>query len=93
MSASVIRPNDKLTGQHLVEDVVVPLVRCVRHNPGLLQEVLRHLGTRDDATIEHDLEVLAEPGRVVVAEGLGVAEALQEGGCLQDLFCDLLNKN
>ncbi len=69
----------KLTGQHFVEDVVVSLVRRVRNDPGLLQEVLRHLGTRDDATIEHDLEVLAEPGGVVVAKGLGVPEALQEG--------------
>ena len=68
----------KLTGQHFVEDVVVSLVRRVRNDPGLLQEVLRHLGTRDDAAIEHDFEVLAEPGGVVVAKGLGVAEALQE---------------
>jgi hypothetical protein len=83
----------KLTCQHLVEDVIVPLIRCVRHDPGFLQKILRHLGTRDDATIEHDFKVLAEPGRVVVAEGLGIAEALQERGRLQDLFRNLLDKN
>ena len=78
-----------LTCEHLVEDVVVSLIRCVTHNPGLLQEVLSDVGPGDDAAVELDLNVLAEPGRVVVAQGLGVSEALQDRGSLKDLFRDL----
>ena len=32
-------------GQQLVEHVVVALLRCMRHNPGFFQQVLRHLGS------------------------------------------------
>ena len=67
---------DGLTGQHLVEDVVVSLVRRMGDDPRLLQEVLGHVGAGDDTSVELDLDVLPEPGGVVVAEGLGVAEAL-----------------
>jgi hypothetical protein len=42
--------------------VVVSLVGGVADDPGFLQEVLGHVGAGDDAAVELDLDVLAEPG-------------------------------
>ncbi|GIX62413.1 SAM-dependent methlyltransferase, putative [Babesia caballi] len=62
----------------LVEDVVVALVLALELDARELQHV-----AADDAALESalggdsDLDELAEPGAVVVAEGFGVAERLQ----------------
>jgi hypothetical protein len=72
--------------------VVVPLVRGVRHNSRLFQEILGYVGASDDPSVELDLQVLAEPRRVVVTKRLGVSETFKERRSLKDLLSDLLKK-
>lgn len=62
-------------GEHAVENVVVPLPRILSHDPGLLQEVLLDVGSFNDAgPVETNVDVLAEPGGVVIPDRLGVPE-------------------
>ena len=49
------------SSEHLVEDVVVALLRGVRHNPALLKKILGHFGPADQAVLEEDLEVFPKP--------------------------------
>lgn len=72
--------------------MVVPLVRGVRHNSRLFQEILGYVGASDDPSVELDLQVLAEPRRVVVTKRLGVSETFKERRSLKDLLSDLLKK-
>ncbi len=72
--------------------MVVPLVRGVRHNSRLFQEILGYVGASDDPSVELDLQVLAEPGRVVVTKRLGVSETFKERRSLKYLLSDLLKK-
>ena len=73
--------------QHAVEDVVVPLVGVLVHDPRLLQQVLVHLRTLDHTVlVEVDVDVLSEPGGVVVTDSFGVTERLKDGVRLQDLL-------
>mmetsp|Transcript_133503 Transcript_133503/g.386463 ORF Transcript_133503/g.386463 Transcript_133503/m.386463 type:complete len:217 (-) Transcript_133503:734-1384(-) len=51
-------------GQQLVEDMVAPLVRQVRHDPGTFQEVVVHVAPTESVVacwVERQLRVLAEP--------------------------------
>ena len=67
------------SGQHAVEDVVVPLLRHLIDDPGLFEQVLLDLCALDDAIlVEDDVDVLAEPGGVVVANGLGISKSCKE---------------
>ena len=62
--------------QHAVEDVVVPLVGVLVHDPGFLQKVLLDLGAFDGSGfVEVDVDVLPEPRRVVVANRFRVSES------------------
>ena len=64
------------SGQHAVEDVVVPLVAVLVNDSGLLQQVLLDLrALYRSGFVEEDVDVLPEARRVVVANGLGVAES------------------
>lgn len=70
------------TGQHAIENMIVPLVRALGHDSRLLQEVLLDLGAFYHALIvEVDVDVFAETGRVVVSHGFRVAE-----GCDKTYF-------
>ena len=87
------------THWHLVEDVVGPLAPRVRDYPDLLQQVRVALGPRQPAAVIHlELRELPEPRAVVVPDGLGVAEALQQrvGGdhlaCRSDSFGKAVGK-
>jgi hypothetical protein len=64
----------------------------VRHNSRLFQEILGYVGASDDPSVELDLQVLAEPRRVVVTKRLGVSETFKERRSLKDLLSDLLKK-
>ena len=58
--------------------MVVPLVGVLVHDPGFLQKVLLDLGAFDGSGfVEVDVDVLPEPRRVVVSNGLGVPESLK----------------
>uniref|UniRef100_A0A2M4B0Z9 Putative secreted protein n=1 Tax=Anopheles triannulatus TaxID=58253 RepID=A0A2M4B0Z9_9DIPT len=73
--------------QQAVEDVIVAFVRVLRHDAGLFQQVLLNLGTLDDATtVEVDVDVLAEAGRVVVAHRFRITERFQDRVRLEDLL-------
>lgn len=51
------------TGQNAVENVVVPLVGALIHDPRLLQQVLLNLGSLDNSlTIEMNVYVLPKSG-------------------------------
>ena len=61
--------------QHAVEDVVVPLLRALPHQPGLLQQVLLDPRALYRAVrVEEDVDVLAKAGRVVVPHCLGISK-------------------
>jgi hypothetical protein len=64
----------------------------MRHNSRLFQEILGYVGASDDPSVELDLQVLAEPRRVVVTKRLGVSETFKERRSLKDLLSDLLKK-
>mmetsp|Transcript_24017 Transcript_24017/g.69012 ORF Transcript_24017/g.69012 Transcript_24017/m.69012 type:complete len:722 (-) Transcript_24017:1240-3405(-) len=75
--------------QELVEDVVVALPGRGMDEADLLQKVRLDGGTAELAVGgEADVDVLAEPRRVVVADGPGVAERLEDGVALQHLLLD-----
>ena len=89
--------------QQLVEDVVRPLLGLVSHDAALLQQVHlapapRQHGRRHRPTgvrrvggilgVELQLDELAEARRVVVADGPGVAERLEERVGIQDAVDD-----
>ena len=58
----------------------VPLVTGVGDDPGFLQQVVLEGGPQDAAMVREDeLQVLAKPGAVVVHDGLGVPEGLENG--------------
>jgi len=69
-----------MTGTQLVENVIVALVGRLEHNSRLLQQIGAHMRT-DDAVggVEIDLDVLAEPGTVIVPDRLGVSYCLHYG--------------
>lgn len=59
--------------------MVGPFAPSVRHHPDLLQQVRVALRPRQSAAVVHlELRELSEPRAVVVPEGLGVSEALQQ---------------
>ena len=61
--------------QHAVEHVVVPLLRVLVHDAGLLQQVLVHFGSLDRSIlVEENVDVFPEPRRVVVPHGFCVAK-------------------
>mmetsp|Transcript_30373 Transcript_30373/g.84969 ORF Transcript_30373/g.84969 Transcript_30373/m.84969 type:complete len:392 (+) Transcript_30373:2522-3697(+) len=71
----------------LVEDVEAALAPQLVNDTGLLQKVVDHGGTRDTrAAIEEDGNQLTEAGRVVVPQGLGVSESLQNRVGQQDVL-------
>ena len=62
-------------GQHAVEDVVVPLLRVLVHNPRLLQQVLIHFSSLDGSIlVEENVDVFPEARRVVVPHSFCVAK-------------------
>ena len=62
-------------GQHAVEDVVVPLLGVLVHNPGLLQEVLIHFCSLDRSIlVEENVDVFPKPRGVVVPHSFCVAK-------------------
>ena len=62
-------------GEHAVEDVVVPLLGVLVHNPRLLQQVLVHFGSLDRSIlVEENVDVFPEAGRVVVPHSFCVAK-------------------
>jgi len=73
------------TGAKLVEDVVVPLVLVLENDPGLLQKVVRDGSASQHAGgVKVDLDELSETGTVLVADGLGISERLQDRVGLQN---------
>jgi hypothetical protein len=77
--------------QQLVKDVERPLVAGPHDHAALLQQVLRDLASHRAAdAVELDFHVLAEARGVVVSDGLGVAESLQDGVGLEKFHFDLL---
>ena len=64
---------------HLIKYVVGALAPRVRHHSDLLQKVRVALGPRESAAVVHlQFGKLSKPRAVVVPEGLGVTEALQQ---------------
>ena len=64
----------------LVKDVVVALPSVLRNDARLLQQVDRDVGAaRHARRVEEDLHVLAEAGRVAVAQRLGVPKGCVKG--------------
>ena len=62
-------------GQHAVKDVVVSLAGILRHDARFLQQVLLDIGAFDGAAlVETDVDVLAEPGRVVVPHSFRISK-------------------
>ena len=62
-------------GKHAVEDVVVPLLGVLVHDPRLLQQVLIHFSSLDRSIlVEENVDVFPEPRRVVVPHGFCVAK-------------------
>lgn len=60
--------------------MIIPFVQALRDYSRLFQQVLLDLGTLYHALlVEVDVDVLAEPGRVVVPHCLGVAERCNAG--------------
>ena len=73
-------------GEELVEDVEVALVGLLPDQPALLQQVVVDARRLDLALrVEVDLHPLAEPGRVVVPQRLGIPKRLQHRVRHQDL--------
>lgn len=61
----------------------LPLPR--RHNPTLLQQIIRRTTSHDNELLaEMDLHVFTEAGGVVVADRFGVAEGFEDGVGLED---------
>jgi hypothetical protein len=73
-------------GDELVEDVEVTFAGTLPDDPALLQEVVLDGGVVNLHVPAIDLETnqLAEPAGVIVLDGLGVPEHLQDGVALQD---------
>ena len=73
----------------VVEDVIRPLLRLLVGDPRLFQQIHLHVGPRQlPRLVEVDPDELAEARAVVVPHGLGVAEGLQDGVCLDDLILE-----
>lgn len=66
-------------GEQLVEDVVVSLALRLEHHTGLLEEVVDDT-TSDDGSllVEVHRDELSETRRVVISQGLGVSESLED---------------
>jgi len=78
------------TGDELVEDVEGPLVLLLSDDSALLEEVRHDRSTRDESgVVELDLDELSETRRVVVSQGLGVTERLEDGVGLEHLLLEL----
>ena len=77
------------TGHKLVEDVVIPLLKRLKDQSRPFQQVCPDLRTNDVCLlVEHDLDVFAEAGGVVVSRGFGVTEGFHDRVGGQDLlFC------
>ena len=70
--------------------MIVPLVDVLVDDPGLLEQVLLNAAPIDRVPIVvADHRVLAEPGRVVVPDRLGVPERLEQVVGGQDLLLDV----
>ena len=73
--------------KEIVEDMEVPLCPSLIDHPCLLQEILRETRTGHPSLAgEQHLQVLAEPGRVVVDERASVAEAFDQRIDLENLL-------
>lgn len=69
--------------------MIISLLGILRNNSRFFQQVLLDLGTLDHATVvKVDVNVLAEPGRVVITDGFGVTERFQNGVRLENLLLD-----
>ena len=82
-----------LTGYELIENVIIPLFRCLGADSRLFQQVMRHVTTDDSrtrrvssssSTPKMDLDELAKATGIVVANSFGVAKRLQEWVRLDD---------
>ena len=61
--------------QHAVEDVVVSLLWVLVDYPGLLQQVLVHLGAfYCPVLVEEDVDVFSKPRRVVIPHSFCIAK-------------------
>lgn len=66
-------------GEEHVENVVVSLHGALLHDATLFEQIGLHVAALDIVLlVAVHLHVLAEPGRVIVAHGLGVTKALQK---------------
>ncbi|KAG5455370.1 MAG: hypothetical protein BJ554DRAFT_5232, partial [Olpidium bornovanus] len=75
------------TPHQLVKYVVIALLFRLVSHPGLFQQVALDVRAHDLASsIELDPDELSEPGRIVVPDGLRVAEGFQNGIRLQNLL-------
>ena len=75
--------------EKLVEDMVGPLHLLLLSNTGLLQQIGDDVATAKlSARREMNSDKLAEPGRVVVPCGLGIAIGLQDGVGGHDLVLE-----
>eukprot|EP00042_Codosiga_hollandica_P058624 m.886787 g.886787 ORF g.886787 m.886787 type:complete len:1258 (+) comp59913_c0_seq1:2120-5893(+) len=78
------------TSQKLVEDVEAALAGLLAHNARLLQQVGLNVSAGNLALVaELHANELAKARRVVVADGLGIAESLEHGIGLDDLVLDV----
>ena len=68
--------------------MIISLLWSMTHDPGFLEQELRDLRPRDDSILVEQLQILPEPGAIIVPNGLGIAEAFQHGTGLQDLLSD-----
>ena len=74
-----------------VEHVVVPLLVPLRHNAGLLQEVVRNVTSHDvTLVVEVDFYELTESARVVVPHSFSIPETLQQRISFHDSLFDVL---
>lgn len=78
--------------QQLVEHVEVPLPIGLVNDPGLLQQVVDDIpSNRGALEVELDVHVLAKAAGVVIADGLGVAEGLEDRVAMEKFVFDALH--